>query len=430
VIAVVRSHHAPAVMAVTMVRPGDAASSCRSLRSTGMTIVDQSPTTESVLGAIRDLAPAISGRAAEIEAARRVPGDLLDQLIQAGCFRVLLPASHGGLGAELPAALRVFEALARSDASVGWTVMVGSSAWVDLAGLPRASFDRLFAADRHAIVAGVINPAGRISPVDDGTGGYRVTGRWGFASGCEHADWLWGDCVEEPGDGAGPEHGAPRLRGAVFSPDQVVIEDTWAVSGLAGTGSHHFRATDVDVPADMTFAIDAGEPCLDEIIVHVPPPALFAVEIASVAIGTAQGALDDILGLAPGKVPLLASAPLAANALFQFELATADTDLRAARALLDETAGSLWTTAASGRPLTLEERARVRATAVWVTDRAAAAVDVAYRAGGGSSIYADCPLQRRLRDVRAITQHFLVKRDTLTTAGAILAGKDVELAVF
>jgi alkylation response protein AidB-like acyl-CoA dehydrogenase len=378
-------------------------------------------TAENVLAAVHKLRPTIDGRAAEIEAARRLPGDLLDQLTSAGCFRLLLPPSHGGIGADLPAALRVFEALARSDGSVGWTVMIGSSAWVDLAGLPRASFDRLFPADRDVIVAGVINPAGRISATD---GGYRVTGRWGFASGCEHADWLWGDCVEAVVDGA------PVLRGAVLSPDQVVIEDTWTVSGLAGTGSHHFRATDVDVPAAMTFPIDADEPCIDEAIVHIPPPALFAVEIASVAIGIAQGAVDDIVALAPSKVPLLAEAPLAGHGLFQLELATADTELRAARALLHETVESLWATAAARRSLTLEERARIRATAVWVTERAAAAVDSAYRAGGGSSIYADCSLQRRLRDIRAVTQHFLVRRDTLITAGAILAGQDVELTVF
>ena len=86
--------------------------------------------------------------------------------------------------------------------------------------------------------------------------------------------------------------------------------------------------------------------------------------------------------------------------------------------------------AVAGEPFDNVQRARMRAAAVWVTERAAAVVDAAYRAGGGSSLYADCPLQRRLRDVHAITQHFLVKRDTMTTAGAILAGQDVELVVF
>ncbi len=387
-----------------------------------MTIVDRrSMTPQGVLEGARDLGPSIVDRAIEIEAARRIPRDLLDELIRTGCFALLLPPSHGGIGADLPAALRVFEALARADASVGWTVMIGASAWVDLAGLPRASFDRLFPADRQVIVAGAINPTGQIS---GGDGGYRVTGRWGFASGCEHADWLWGDCIE------GIVHGAPQLRGAVFSPDQVVIEDTWTASGLAGTGSHHFHATDVEVPAEMTFPVDADDPCLDEVVVHVPVPALLSVQIASVAIGAAHGALDDIVALAADKVPLLDPAPLASNALFQLELATADTEVRAARALLYETTEAMWATATARGSLTLEQRARIRATAVWATERAVAAVDAAYRAGGGTSVYADCPLQRRLRDVHAVTQHFLVKRDTLTTAGAIFAGQDLQLMVF
>jgi alkylation response protein AidB-like acyl-CoA dehydrogenase len=387
-----------------------------------VTIVDRSSmTAQGVLDSARHLGPTITERAIEIEAARRIPRDLLDELVRTGCFALLLPASHGGLGTDLSAALRVFETLARADASVGWSVMIGASAWVDLVGLPRASFDQLFPADHQVIVAGAINPTGQISVVD---GRYRVTGRWGFASGCEHADWLWGDCVE------GTIDGVPRLRGAVFRPDQVVIEDTWAVSGLGGTGSHHFHATDVDVPADMTFPLDADDPCIDEVVVRVPVPALLSVEIASVAIGTAQGALDDIVALAADKTPLLETAALATNANFQLQLATADTEVRAARALLYETVEAMWATATTEGSLTMEERARIRATAVWATERAVAAVDAAYHAGGGTSIYADCPLQRRLRDIHALTQHFLVKRDTLTTAGAILAGQDVQVVVF
>jgi alkylation response protein AidB-like acyl-CoA dehydrogenase len=80
--------------------------------------------------------------------------------------------------------------------------------------------------------------------------------------------------------------------------------------------------------------------------------------------------------------------------------------------------------------MTLEQRARVRAAAVWVTEAAAGVVMSAYRAGGGSSIYGESPLQRRLRDVNAVTQHFLVRPDTLTTAGAILAGQEVSVPVF
>jgi alkylation response protein AidB-like acyl-CoA dehydrogenase len=129
-------------------------------------------------------------------------------------------------------------------------------------------------------------------------------------------------------------------------------------------------------------------------------------------------------------VPLLDRTPLAASPTFQLDLATAHTELRAARSLLHDAALSLWAIAAGGGEPTLTERAEVRAAAAWATDRAAGVVDTAYRAGGGSSLYLDCPLQRRLRDVHAATQHFLVRRDSMTIAGAILAGNDVDVLLF
>jgi indole-3-acetate monooxygenase len=378
-------------------------------------------TPRGVLDAARRLAPSITARAGEIEAGRRVPRDLLDELIAAGVFGVLRPGTHGGAGADLPGAMRVYEALARADASVGWTVMIGSGSWCDLAALPRATFDELFSAAPDVITAGVFNPTGSIAAAEDG---YRATGRWSFASGCEHADWIYGNCVEAVVDGV------PRLRIAVFSPDQVVIEDTWAVSGLCGTGSHHFHVGPVVVPVERTLEPMADEPCLDAPIVRVPPPALFALAIASVAVGAAQGALDDILAVAADKVPLLDSRPLAANPTFQLALATADTELRAARALIYETAEAAWEAATVAAEFTLRHRARIRAAAAWATDQAAGVARAAHRAGGGGSIYAASPLQRRLRDVDAAAQHFLVRRDTLTTAGAILAGQDVDVMVF
>jgi indole-3-acetate monooxygenase len=386
-----------------------------------MTTVNRTSTVQETVGAARALTDTIGKRAAEIERARRVPRDLLEDLVATGCFSVLVPISHGGLGADLASAMRVFETLARADASVGWTVMIGAASWCDLVGLPRATFDALFASRPRVIIAGVFSPSGSISAEGDR---YRVTGRWSFASGCEHADWLFGNCIE------GIVDGHPQLRTAVFSPGQVVIEDTWTVSGLSGTGSHHFRVDGILVPSNWTLAPLVDEPCIDEVIARVPVPAMASHCIGSIALGVAQGALDDITALATEKTPLLSESTLARNAHFQFELAHADTELRAARALLYESAESIWATVASGSQLTLEQRARARAAAVWVASRATEVVTSAYRAGGGSSVYAESPLQRRLRDINAVTQHFLVRPDTLTTAGAILAGQDVTVAVF
>lgn len=386
-----------------------------------MTTTQDTMTVETVLQAVRRLAPSIFDRADEIEAGRRVPVDLLDSLRAAGCFRLVRPATHGGLEASLPDVMGALESLARADASVAWTVMIGAGSWIDLAHLPRETFDALYATRPDAITAGVFNPTGSFTSVD---GGYHVTGRWSFASGCEHADVLFGNGVEGVADGV------PQLRGAVFAPADVAIEDTWSVSGLCGTGSHHFRVDGAVVPAERTYAPMNGEPCIDALVVHLPPPAVFSLVMAGVALGIAQGALDDIVVLASDKVPLLSSVALGGNPLFQFELATADTDVRAARSLLYEEAERLWATAASGDPPTMEHRAQVRASAVWTVERATSVVTAAYRNGGGTSLYSACPLQRRLRDIHALAQHFVVRRDTLVTAGAILAGQDVQLMVF
>ncbi len=386
-----------------------------------LTSIDSTPRpATAALDAVRGLAPRIAARAAEIEAARRIPLDLVADLSAAGCFRMLVPRSHGGSGLDLMSAMRVYEELSRADASVGWTVMIGSSAWCDLARLPRATFDALYADGPDVIVAGAFNPSGVAVPVD---GGYRVSGRWAFASGCQHCHWLYGNCVED-------NAGTPQMRTVLFSPAEITIQDTWSVSGLCGTGSHHFVADDVLVRAEQTFLTLSHEACLDEPLVRIPTPAVIALEIASVAIGIAQGALEDILALAAKKVPLLASASLRANPLFQHEMGAADAKLRAARTLLYADAASAWATAMSGAEFTADQRARIRSAATWIAATAASVVDAAYRAGGGTSIYSDSPLQRRFRDIHALTQHFLVKLDTLTTAGAVFAGAEVDLTVF
>jgi indole-3-acetate monooxygenase len=373
-----------------------------------------------ILDAVRDMAPAIAARAGEIEAARRLPVDLVTEMTVAGCFGMLRPRSHGGSGVDLATSMRVYEDLSRADASVGWTVAIGAGCWLDLVGLPRSTFDAVFADDPDVKVGGGIAPAGIAVPAD---GGYRVTGRWGFVSGCQHCDWMYGNCIEQGATGNG---GMPPLRIALFRAGEVEIEDTWSVSGLCGTGSHDVVADDVFVPAERTFALLSAEPCLDVPLVRIPLPSPYVLQMASGALGVAQGALDDILALATDKVPLFAGAALAANPLFQNQLGEADARLRAARALIYAEAAEVWATALASDPFTPEHRARIRASGVWAAATAAAVVDMAYRAGGGSSLYKSSPLQRRFRDIHALTQHFLVKLDSLTTVGAVMAGQDVD----
>jgi len=366
--------------------------------------------------AVRMLAPGIVARSEEIERNRRLPPDLVEELAAAGCFRTLVPRSHGGAELDPPADLRVIEELARADGSVGWTVMIGSLAPVLLGKLSRESFDATYATGPDVILAGAFNPTGVATPVD---GGFTVTGQWSFASGCQHCHWFVAHCVVDDGR-------QPPMRMMVLPPTDVEIKDTWSVSGLCGTGSHDFIVDDVFVPAERSFVI-WDEPCLDIPLLRIPELSLSSLRLGAVAVGIAQGALGEVTDLATGKVPLLSNGTLASNPLFQNQLGDADARLRAARTLLYADAATLWETAIAGAPFSPDDRARSRATATWVTRTAASVVDMAYTAGGGSSLYSSSPLQRRLRDIHALTQHFGVKLDTFTMAGAVLAGQDVDL---
>ena len=377
-------------------------------------------TTEPILDAVKGLVPSITVRAEEIERARRLPPDLVDELVAAGCFRMLVPRSHGGAELDLPAQMQVLEELARADASVAWSVMIGSVGPALFRMLPRASFDALYAAGPDVIVAAVSQPTAVATPVE---GGYRVTGRWAFASGCEHAHWFVGHCMVDDGR-------QPPVRMMVLPPSDVEIEDTWSVAGLCGTGSHDVVANGAFVPDELSFVMFGSDPSIDVPPLRIPEVTRAAFQIASLPIGVARGALDEILALSLDKTPTFAEGTLASNPLFQNQFGEAETQLRAARTALHAEAAIAWARARAGTEFTPEDRAHVRGITTWTARTAAAVVDTAFQAGGSSSIYTGNPLQRRLRDAHVLTQHFTMKPDTFTKVGAVLAGQDVDLTLF
>jgi alkylation response protein AidB-like acyl-CoA dehydrogenase len=369
----------------------------------------------STVDAVRALAPTISARAEEIEKGRRLPLDLVDELVSAGCFRALVPRSHGGDELDLTPFLEMLELLADADGSVGWTVAIGAAVPVIAGHLPAATFDEVYAGGPDVLGAGSFNPKGRATPVD---GGYRVSGQWPFASGCQHAQWFIGHCVVDDGR-------MPPLRMMGVTASDVEIVDTWSTMGMCGTGSHDFRISDVFVPDQRSFSI-FEPPELDFVMLRVPELCLASMEFAAVAVGIASGAVDELVALAAGKVPMFADSTLAANPLFRNQLGRADAALRAARAALRHDATEAWEMALAGAEFGDDVRARIRSTTTWVAETAAEVVDTVYRAGGGTALYTDSPLQRRLRDIHTLTQHFGLKLDTYTLAGAVRAGQEVD----
>ena len=378
---------------------------------------------QKLLLTIQDMAPAIRERGAEIEAARELPADLLADLVNAGCFRMFVPRSHGGLEIDLASSLEILEALARADGSTGWTVMIGAEAPLLLALLPRKRFNALYADSPDLMAAGSFTPRGEAKVT---SGGFEVTGRWPFASGCLHSKWLMGNCLvtENGHPRSGPVPDLPETRFVLFRTEQAQILDTWFVSGLRGTGSNDIAVERIHVSEEDTFEPFFGLPSVPGPL-YVAAIPQFSLHVASVGLGIAQHAIDDIIALAgTQKRRLFAQAVLADTPVFQHNLARAETSLRAARALLRSEAESFWAGVNNGRVPAIGERIRPAATGTWVVAAAAAAVDTCYAAGGGTALYDSSPLQRHLRDIHTLTQHISVADGWFTRAGAILLGKD------
>jgi indole-3-acetate monooxygenase len=373
---------------------------------------------------VRELAPSIAARAEEIERARAVPRDLVDALKAAGVFRAYVPRSHGG--DEMPPleVVRIIEELSRADGSVGWIATIGVNSPAFFTHLPPDVYDEIYADGPDVIQAGSLIPIGRV--VRDGDG-YRFTGRWPFASGCEHADYISfsgvvaADPAEEP-----TGSGRPALRFGVVPADRVEILDTWYVNGLKGTGSHDITVDDLWVAARWTGTMLTEPPMAHHPLDVVPQLGRLGVELAAVAVGIAQGAVDDLTEIGRTKRPLAGlRGRVAEDPVFQHRLGRLDTDLRTARILLHHVARTDWDRVCGGVRLEHAVMMERRTYLARAAELSATVVDGCYAASGTTGLYETSPLQRRLRDVRAVTQHVLFTMDPFAPAGANLLGEPV-----
>jgi alkylation response protein AidB-like acyl-CoA dehydrogenase len=391
----------------------------------GMHMANQA---ETLLTAVRDLAPRISACSVEIESARRMPPDLLAELIAAGVFRMLTPRSHGGMEIDFLTSMEIIETIAAADGATGWTVMIGSETPQLLALLPRHRFDQLYADGPDLIVGGGFAPRGKAELHGSE---YIVNGRWAFASGCQHAKSLIGNCIvtENGKPRAGFIPGSPEIRAMMFAPEAATIIDTWSVNGLRGTGSHDIEVKDLRVPAEDTIDIFFGHSAIPGPL-YAAHLAYFVLHIAAVGLGIANRAVREIVALAStSKKRLYTASTMADMPLFQYRVGNAETTLRAARAVLTEESRWVWENAVAGKSLIPIEQIRVVGTAAWVAHTSAAIVDACYTAGGGTSLYDSSPLQRCLRDIHTLTQHAAVAENSITRAGAVLLGREVSFSV-
>ncbi|HZI07412.1 MAG TPA: acyl-CoA dehydrogenase family protein [Archangium sp.] len=373
-----------------------------------------------VLASIRELAPRIAARSEEIETARRLPADLAHELAQAGLFRMIVPEAYGGFEMHPALVIEALETLARADGSTGWCVMIGAATAMCSGWLPEAQARAIYGVP-DVITGGVAAPMGRAELVE---GGYRVTGRWPWASGSQNCGWLLGGAVVT-------KDGVPQMRGPVpqvrlffFPSADVTLHDTWHVSGLCGTGSGDMEVRDVFVPAERSLSI-LERPRVEGPLYAFPAFGLLGVGIPAVALGIARRAIDELTALANQKKLMTQGGQLLAKRpAVQEAVAEAEATLRAGRAFLLETVNTTFEAGSRGE-VSVKHRAELRLAYTHATRSAARVVDRMYEAAGGTAVYRASPLQRCLRDIHVATQHAMVAPPTLELIGGVLRGLDV-----
>lgn len=371
-----------------------------------------------LLARARALVPYIAAQARETEQQRRIPVQVIAKLKEAELLRICQPARSGGFEYGGEFLLDLALALAPACAATAWCTLVSIGHHWLLALFDLAAQDDVWSADPDAFLCGSYAPTGQVVPVE---GGYRLSGTWGFASGCDHASWaIVGGIV--------PQIGNEKPRPAFFliPAADYAIEDDWFTSGLAGTGSKTITSSGCFVPAHrvLDFAVAMGgnapsaeahtNPCY-----RAPMVSYVPVMLGSVAVGAAQGAVRDYLdrirvretrgAIAGGRMRM------ADFTTIQLRVAEAAACAEAAETLMRNELRAVVAAATEGRTLTMEERVALRRDQAFAVKLAVQATDVLNASTGGAGLYLTDPVQRAWRDANAVGRHVSLNWDAVGT---------------
>lgn len=347
-----------------------------------------------------------------------VPKDYVNLLVKAGIYRASTPARFGGEPMPPPEFLQKIERISEIDPSTGWVASFGS-ALNYLAALPLETQEQLYADGPDLVFAGANFPIQEAEQVD---GGYRVSGRWMFGSGCAGADWL--------GVGlAGGEEAQGRPVLALIKPEQATIDVTWDVSGMKSTGSNDIVLDDVFVPAEFT-CIRGADPLVDEPTFRYPALSMAAQVLAVTAVGAARGALDYTIEVGSGGSSVTGGGRKAARPSFQDALARAEAQFRSARSFFYEMTEEVWAKAVSDSEISTEDKALLRLATTHVAHESRKVILTAFDLAGTGAIFNKHPMQRFLQDGLVPAQHAMMQTNTYEAVGALLLGGDVTIPSF
>lgn len=355
-----------------------------------------------------ELAPTLRARAERTERERRVPNETVADFRSSGITRALQPSRYGGVANDFGVAARICDYLARGCPASSWVYANFILLQWQVGLFPVEAQDEVWGTNSDALIAASYMPVGTATASD---GGYLLSGTWRYVSGIDNADWcLLGGHVL----GA---NGAPSRQGFfLLARDQYSIEDNWHVVGLAGTGSKNVVVKNTFVPERRWITLEAcnsgaapGTAINDHPIFRAPLYGIFSYFLSGIAIGGAQGAIDDFIeatrlrktiGGAAGR-----QSPVAQFATVQIALTEAEAKVDAARTLIHRDCDNVVATLKSGSALSTDQRIANRRSVGFGVRLAREAVDGLFAVTGAAGLFNSSLIQRHWRDVNAVAHH-------------------------
>jgi alkylation response protein AidB-like acyl-CoA dehydrogenase len=376
-----------------------------------------------LLDNVERIRPILAEHAPGNEADRRLSPVAYQAMADAGLFAMLAPKAYGGLEVHPVDFLRVLEAVARIDSAAAWNLSMTQMIASFAAWLPDAGAREIFR-DGPATVAGALNPPAAATRV---AGGWRITGRCPFGSGCQNATWLAMPAVEMDGDGPklDPSTGQPAPFGVFFPRSAAQILDTWHTYGMRGTGSTDYAVRDLFVPDHLVAPVAP--------LAHPAPgfegplfrmwPWEGPLGEAIVSVGVAAAAVDEAIQLCKTKTPAYNATPLREQQLAQFQMGKAKALVEASRDTLYRASSEAYDDVnSSGALLSIDSKVRLQLAVCFAAEACAEAVRFVSDAIGTSSIRLEQPFERHFRDTHVLLQHSSKNRTRYASAGRLMFG--------
>jgi alkylation response protein AidB-like acyl-CoA dehydrogenase len=371
----------------------------------------------------REIAPQLAEHAAETEALGRLSDASVALIKEAGVMRLLQPVEYGGLAAHPVDFAEAVMEVAHGCGSSGWVCGVGGVHPWEMALMDRKLQDEVWGTDQDTWIASPYMPSGVATEVD---GGFVLNGRWQFSSGTDHCDWVFLGAVV--GDRSGKPVKPFRAMHVVLPrADYTIIEDSWDVIGLRGTGSKDVVVDGAFIPSYRTIGteeVTEGELAAEraertESVYKLPFWTMFPLGITSAVIGIAEGALQAHLDYQRDRVSAYGGKVREDTSTLK-AIAESSTEIAASRLQLLDGISRIYDKVEAGEPVTFADRAFQRRNQIRAAWRAVDAVDAIFARSGGNAVRRDTTLQRFWRDAHVGLQHAIHAKGTALDAAALI----------